>query len=41
MTLLQTQIPLNTWITASWEKFVAIADAPAAAKLKGYYYKVG
>jgi Uma2 family endonuclease len=39
MTLLQTQTPLNTWITASWEEFVAIADAPASAQLKSYYYQ--
>jgi Uma2 family endonuclease len=39
MTLLQTQTPLNTWIAASWEEFVAIADAPASAKLKSYYYQ--
>lgn len=39
MTLLQTKTPLNTWITASWEEFVAIADAPASAKLKSYYYQ--
>ncbi len=39
MTLLQTQTPLNTWIVASWEEFVAIADAPASAKLKSYYYQ--
>jgi Uma2 family endonuclease len=39
MTLLQTQTPLNTWIVASWEEFVAIADAPASAQLKSYYYQ--
>jgi Uma2 family endonuclease len=39
MTLLQTQTPLDTWITASWEEFVAIADAPDSAKLKSYYYQ--
>lgn len=38
MTLLQVQTPLNTWQPATWEEFVKIADDPASAKLKGYYY---
>lgn len=38
MTLLQTQVPLETWLPAPWEAFVNIADDPASAKLKGYYY---
>ena len=38
MNLLQTQTLLNTWLTATWEEFVNIADNPASAKLKGYYY---
>lgn len=38
MNLLQTQIPLNTWLPATWEEFVTIADDPASTKLKGYYY---
>jgi Uma2 family endonuclease len=38
MTLLQTQIPLNTWLAAPWDEFVNLADAPTAAKLKSYYY---
>jgi Uma2 family endonuclease len=33
----QTQV-LNTWLPASWEEFVTLADAPVSAKLKGYYY---
>lgn len=39
MTLLQVQTPLNTWQPAPWEEFVKIADNPAFAKLKGYYYR--
>jgi Uma2 family endonuclease len=39
MTLLQTQIPLNTWQSATWDEFVNTADNPASAKLKGYYSK--
>jgi Uma2 family endonuclease len=38
MTLLQVQPLLNTWQPASWEEFVKLADDPASAKLKGYYY---
>ncbi len=38
MTLLQTQTPLDTWLSASWQEFVNIADAPDSAKLKSYYY---
>lgn len=38
MNLLQTQIPLNTWLPATWEEFVNLADDPASAKLKSYYY---
>jgi Uma2 family endonuclease len=37
MTLLQTQTPLNTWLPATWDTFIAIVDDPAFAKLKGYY----
>lgn len=39
MTLLETQISLNTWIPAAWEEFVKLADAPESSKLKGYYYE--
>ncbi|MBW4550397.1 MAG: Uma2 family endonuclease [Aphanocapsa sp. GSE-SYN-MK-11-07L] len=38
MTLLQVQPLLNTWQPASWEEFVKLADDPASAKLKSYYY---
>jgi Uma2 family endonuclease len=38
MTLLETQIPLNTWLPAPWEEFVKIADNSASDKLKSYYY---
>ena len=29
---------LDTWISAPWTEFVAIADAPNSAKRKSYYY---
>ncbi|HBE19906.1 MAG TPA: hypothetical protein DEG17_24295 [Cyanobacteria bacterium UBA11149] len=38
MTLLQVQPLLDTWQPASWEEFVCLADNPASAKLKSYYY---
>jgi Uma2 family endonuclease len=38
MPLLQTKIPLETWISAPWKEFVNIADAPDSSKLKSYYY---
>jgi hypothetical protein len=38
MTLLQSQPQLDTWLPASWEEFVKLADDPASAKLKGYYF---
>ena len=39
MSLLQTKIQLETWITAPWQEFVNVADAPESSKLKSYYYK--
>jgi Uma2 family endonuclease len=38
MTLLATKVPLESWLSATWEEFVQIADDPASAKLKSYYY---
>jgi Uma2 family endonuclease len=37
MTSLETQIPLETWLPATWGEFVALADDPAR-KFKSYYY---
>jgi Uma2 family endonuclease len=37
--LLQAQTPLNTWMPATWDEFVSLADHPDASKLKGYYYQ--
>ena len=39
MPLLQTKPLLDTWITAPWQEFVNVADAPESSKLKSYYYK--
>ena len=38
MTLVKTQTPLNTWLPATWEEFINIADDSTSAKLKSYYY---
>jgi Uma2 family endonuclease len=38
MPLLQTKTPLETWVSAPWQEFVNIADAPDSSKLKSYYY---
>ncbi|HIK53629.1 MAG TPA: Uma2 family endonuclease [Synechococcales cyanobacterium M55_K2018_004] len=35
---LQTQIPLETWISATWDEYVTLADSPMSANLKGYYH---
>ncbi len=29
---------LDTWISAPWQEFVNIANAPDSSKLKSYYY---
>jgi len=38
MPLLQTKPLLDTWISAPWQEFINIADAPDSSKLKSYYY---
>lgn len=38
MSLLQTKPLLDAWISAPWQEFVNIADAPDSSKLKSYYY---
>ena len=38
MPLLQTKPLLETWLPASWQEFVDLADAPDSQKLKSYYY---
>ncbi len=39
MPILQTKPLLDAWISAPWQEFVNIADAPDSNKLKSYYYK--
>jgi Uma2 family endonuclease len=38
MALQTTHVPLDAWLSASWEDFVQVADNPTSAKLKSYYY---
>jgi hypothetical protein len=35
----QTPLPTNTWIGASWEDYLQTLAAPELAKAKGYYHK--
>jgi Uma2 family endonuclease len=38
MNMPQTQTPLDTWLVASWDEFVKLADDPSLDKLKSYYH---
>lgn len=38
MTELQTKIPTDTWVIATWDEYVQIIENPAYEKAKGYYY---
>ncbi|HEY9908292.1 MAG TPA: Uma2 family endonuclease [Thermosynechococcaceae cyanobacterium] len=35
---LQTKIPTDTWINATWEEYLQAIDDPANASAKGYYF---
>jgi Uma2 family endonuclease len=35
---MQTILPTDAWVTASWHEFMEVAARPALAKAKGYYY---
>ncbi|MGL5064802.1 MAG: Uma2 family endonuclease [Microcoleus sp.] len=37
MSELQTKLPTDIWVVASWEEFIAMADSPAYQKAKCYY----
>jgi Uma2 family endonuclease len=34
----QTQLPTDTWVSASWDEYVRVIEEPAYAKAKGYYH---
>jgi Uma2 family endonuclease len=38
MSQLQTKIPTDTWMNASWEEYVQVTHEPAHAETKGYYF---
>ncbi|MEG3845860.1 Uma2 family endonuclease [Microcoleus sp. herbarium19] len=37
MSELKTKLPTDTWVVATWEEFIAMADDPAYNKAKCYY----
>ncbi|MEG4283802.1 Uma2 family endonuclease [Microcoleus sp. A006_D1] len=37
MSELKTKLPTDTWVVASWEEFIEMADNPAYKKAKCYY----
>ena len=37
MSELQTNLPTDIWVVATWEEFIAMADDPAYCKAKCYY----
>ena len=37
MSTLTTKLPTDTWVAATWEEFIAMADDPAYNKAKCYY----
>jgi Uma2 family endonuclease len=38
MSELQTQLPTDTWVVATWDEYVQTIENPAYEKAKGYYY---
>jgi Uma2 family endonuclease len=38
MTNLQTKLLTDTWVTATWDKYIQVIENPAYEKAKGYYY---
>ncbi len=38
MVNLQTKLPTNTWVTATWDEYIQVIENPAYEKAKGYYY---
>jgi hypothetical protein len=37
MSELKTKLPTDTWVVATWEEFIAMADDPTYNKAKCYY----
>lgn len=38
MSELQTQLPTDTWVVATWNEYIQTIENPAYEKAKGYYY---
>ena len=38
MTQLQTKIPTDTWVTATWDEYIRVIEDPTYQKAKSYYY---
>jgi Uma2 family endonuclease len=38
MSKLQTKLPTDTWVTASWDEYIRTIEDPVYTKAKGYYY---
>jgi Uma2 family endonuclease len=38
MNALQTKVPADTWVTATWDEYIQTIEDPACKKAKGYYY---
>lgn len=39
MTNLQTKLPTDNWITATWNEYIQLIEDPAYEKAKSYYHK--
>ena len=38
MSNLQTKLPTDTWVAATWDEYIQEIENPAYEKAKGYYY---
>ncbi|MBD1921576.1 Uma2 family endonuclease [Microcoleus sp. FACHB-831] len=38
MSTMQTKLPTDTWVVATWDEFIQTIEDPAYQKTKGYYY---
>lgn len=36
---MQTRLPTDTWIVATWDEYVQAVEDPGSKKAKGYYYR--
>lgn len=39
MTTLQTKLPTDTWVAATWDEYIQAIEDPAYEKAKSYYHK--